>query len=91
MFHIICNQKFDEWHCLCNFTVANFEKENFRIKKIDMQRQVRLRIRAEHKIVAQLWSTTIWGCFPPKLSHGYGCGVHFPKIVVGVGVLVAKI
>ena len=29
--------------------------------------------------------------FSQKLCCGCGCGVHFPKIVVGLGVLVVKI
>ena len=32
-----------------------------------------------------------WVVFSPKLCWGCGFGVHFPKIVVGVGVVVVKI
>ena len=57
-------------------------------------------IRDERKIVAQLWRTTIWGCFFPKIvlwlllwcslsencGRGWGCGGKNLKIVVVVGV-----
>ena len=56
--------------------------------------------RDERKIVAQLWRTTIWGRFSPKIvlwlwcslskncGRGWGCGGQNLKIVVVVGVVV---